>query len=94
MGIPGDPRERTFAQGMAEMAANRALLGDRECLKILLDRSEGRVPVTIDVGNTADPLMDLLTEMRKKHEELGPPERSESEEAGAKRRRKESEEKG
>lgn len=86
--IPGDPQGRTMAQGVAEAVLNKALLGKDSFIKILLDRAEGRVPVTIDVGNTADPLMDLLTEMRKKHQELGPPERSESEEVGAKRREK------
>lgn len=92
--VPGDPQERTVAQAIAETIASKALVGDKEFVKILLDRSEGRVPITIDVGNTADPLMDLLTEMRKKHTELGPAERSESEEAGAKRRDKESKDKG
>lgn len=92
--IPGDSDGRTVAKAIAEVIASKALLGFPEFIKIFLDRSEGRTPITIDVGNTADPLMDLITEMRKKHTELGPAERSESEEAGAKHRSKESKEKG
>lgn len=92
--LPGDTNQRTLAQAIAQVIASKALLGFSDFIKIFIDRTEGRVPITIDVGNTADPLMDLLTEMRRKHEELGPPERSESEEAGAKHRSREEKKKG
>ncbi len=63
--VPGDPHERTFAELIADMLGQKAILGDLYAAAELADRAEGKSKTTMDVNDgRGDPLGDLIEEFR------------------------------
>jgi len=49
--IPGDPRERTYSEAIAEALAVKALAGNIRAAQELVDRAEGRPRQAIEIEN-------------------------------------------
>ena len=49
--IPNDARGRTYAQGIAEMLAQKALAGDIRAAQEIADRAEGKARQSIEIQN-------------------------------------------
>jgi hypothetical protein len=51
--VPGDTRDRTYAQAIAERLAAKAVDGDIRAAQELADRAEGKARQTLQIENTA-----------------------------------------
>ncbi len=68
--LPGDPAGRTFAEGIVEVLAAKALCGNIGAAAELVDRAEGRPAVTIN-SDGADNIDILITSMSNAYATLG-----------------------
>ena len=50
--IPDDPRGRTYAQGIAETLAHKALTGDIRAAQEIADRAEGKPRQRLEIENS------------------------------------------
>ncbi|MGO9590055.1 MAG: hypothetical protein ACLP3K_08445 [Candidatus Acidiferrales bacterium] len=72
--IPNDPRGRSFVEGIFERLGRMALTGDRGAMRELFDRAEGRPRQSSEISECEDPLRELIEEMNRMSDLIGPPE--------------------
>ena len=71
--IPGDPQGRTYAEGIVQMLAEKALAGDLRAAQELADRAEGRAAQSagIEHGNLREAFDRMTDQELKEYAESG-----------------------